>query len=89
MDFNILFYQVFRTPKKGWGVRSWDFIPSGAPVCEYIGVLMKTDEVDPGSENNYVFDIDCLQTMKGLDGREVRTWKMDNFINNLSFFFLH
>ncbi|PSS18252.1 Histone-lysine N-methyltransferase [Actinidia chinensis var. chinensis] len=64
--------EVFRTPKKGWGVRSWDFIPSGAPVCEYIGVLMKTDEVDPGSENNYVFDIDCLQTMKGLDGRERR-----------------
>ncbi|XP_057465707.1 histone-lysine N-methyltransferase, H3 lysine-9 specific SUVH4-like isoform X3 [Actinidia eriantha] len=64
--------EVFCTPKKGWGVRSWDFIPSGAPVCEYIGVLMKTDEVDPASENNYVFDIDCLQTMKGLDGRESR-----------------
>ncbi|XAR52062.1 Histone-lysine N-methyltransferase [Bertholletia excelsa] len=65
--------QVFRTPKKGWGVRSWDYIPSGAPVCEYTGILMKTDEMDLAYENNYIFDIDCLQTMKGLDGRERRS----------------
>ncbi|XP_026432555.1 histone-lysine N-methyltransferase, H3 lysine-9 specific SUVH4-like [Papaver somniferum] len=63
--------EVYRTPKKGWGVRSWDFIPSGAFVCEYIGVIKTTNEVhDP--ENFFIFDIDCLQTMKGLDGRERR-----------------
>lgn len=56
---------------KGWAVRSWDFIPSGAPVCEYVGILRKTEDVDSASENYYIFDIDCLQTMKGLDGREV------------------
>ncbi|XP_075106687.1 histone-lysine N-methyltransferase, H3 lysine-9 specific SUVH4 [Nicotiana tabacum] len=64
--------EVFRTPNKGWGVRSWDYIPSGATICEYIGFLMKTDLIDPAAENSYVFDIDCLQTMKGLDGRERR-----------------
>lgn len=64
-------WQVFRTPKKGWAVRSWDFIPAGAPVCEYIGVLTRTEELDNVSENNYIFDIDCLQTMRGLGGREV------------------
>lgn len=64
--------EVFRTPKKGWAVRSWDYIPSGAPVCEYIGKLMKTDDLDAVPENNYIFDIDCLQTMKGLDGRKRR-----------------
>lgn len=62
---------MFRTPKKGWAVRSWDYIPSGAPICEYKGVLMRTDELDNVSDNNYIFDIDCLQTMRGLDGREV------------------
>ncbi|KAK4367324.1 hypothetical protein RND71_011116 [Anisodus tanguticus] len=62
--------EVFRTPNKGWGVRSWDYIPSGATICEYIGFLKKTDQIDPAADNNYVFDIDCLQTMKGLDGRE-------------------
>lgn len=64
--------EVFRTPNKGWAVRSWDTIPSGAPICEYTGILKKTDEVENASENNYIFDIDCLQTMKGLDGRERR-----------------
>ncbi|KAK4603111.1 hypothetical protein RGQ29_011904 [Quercus rubra] len=64
--------EVFRTPKKGWAVRSWDFIPSGAPVCEYTGILMQTEDTDSVSENNYIFDIDCLQTMRGLGGRERR-----------------
>ncbi|KAB1201345.1 Histone-lysine N-methyltransferase, H3 lysine-9 specific SUVH4 [Morella rubra] len=63
---------VFRTAKKGWAVRSWDFIPSGAPICEYIGILTRTQDLDNASENNYIFDIDCLQTMKGLGGRERR-----------------
>ncbi|KAL4568096.1 hypothetical protein LXL04_023697 [Taraxacum kok-saghyz] len=64
--------EVFRTPKKGWAVRSWDYIPSGAPICEYIGILKKTDDVDSNPENNYIFDIDCLQTMKGIGRRERR-----------------
>lgn len=33
---------------------------------------MRTDELDNVSDNNYIFDIDCLQTMRGLDGRERR-----------------
>ncbi|KAL6957474.1 hypothetical protein U1Q18_045623 [Sarracenia purpurea var. burkii] len=73
--------EVFRTPKKGWGVRSWDFIPSGAPVCEYTGTLMRTDEIDSAYENNYIFDIDCLQTMKGLDGREATALLQKNLEN--------
>ncbi|CAI8613494.1 unnamed protein product [Vicia faba] len=65
--------EVFRTAKKGWAVRSWDFIPSGAPVCEYTGILGRTDDVDSCLENNYIFEIDCLQTIKGLGGRERRS----------------
>lgn len=64
--------EVFRTPNRGWGVRCWDYIPSGAPICEYIGRLTKTDDIDSAAGNSYIFDIDCLQTMKGLDGRERR-----------------
>eukprot|EP01018_Ginkgo_biloba_P017388 Gb_31631 [translate_table: standard] len=64
--------EVFRTPNKGWAVRSWDSIPAGAPVCEYTGILMRTDELDTVSENNFIFEIDCLQTMKGIDGRQRR-----------------
>uniref|UniRef100_A0A2C9W0Z9 SET domain-containing protein n=1 Tax=Manihot esculenta TaxID=3983 RepID=A0A2C9W0Z9_MANES len=65
-------FEVFRSPKKGWAVRSWDFIPSGAPICEYVGVLKRTEDLDSISENNYIFEIDCLQTMRGIDGRERR-----------------
>ncbi|KAK9669830.1 hypothetical protein RND81_13G157400 [Saponaria officinalis] len=64
--------EVFRTPKKGWGVRSWDYIPAGSPICEYTGVLKNSDDANHDLENNFIFDIDCLQTMKGLDGREMR-----------------
>ncbi|XP_073000412.1 histone-lysine N-methyltransferase, H3 lysine-9 specific SUVH4 isoform X1 [Typha latifolia] len=64
--------EVFKTAKKGWGVKSWDTIPAGAPICEYTGNLRRTDEIDSALDNNYIFDIDCLQTMKGLDGREKR-----------------
>ncbi|XP_070667093.1 histone-lysine N-methyltransferase, H3 lysine-9 specific SUVH4-like isoform X1 [Malus domestica] len=64
--------EVFRTDYKGWGVRSWDFIPSGAPVCEYIGVLRKTDEVDSLLGNEYIFEIDCWHTMHGIGSREKR-----------------
>ncbi|XP_061992595.1 histone-lysine N-methyltransferase, H3 lysine-9 specific SUVH4-like isoform X2 [Rosa rugosa] len=66
--------EVFRTHDKGWAVRSWDFIPSGAPVCEYIAVLRRNDEIDNISEkeNEYVFEIDCWQTMNGIGRREKR-----------------
>ncbi|XP_027939499.1 histone-lysine N-methyltransferase, H3 lysine-9 specific SUVH4 [Vigna unguiculata] len=65
--------EVFRTAKKGWAVRSWDFIPSGAPVCEYTGILGRTEDMDIVLENNYIFEIDALQTIKGLGGRERRS----------------
>ncbi|PIA34074.1 hypothetical protein AQUCO_03900171v1 [Aquilegia coerulea] len=64
--------EVFRTPDKGWAVRSWDFIPSGAFVCEYTGKLMRTKDLDNVSGNDFLFEIDCLQTMRGLGGRESR-----------------
>ncbi|KAK1319588.1 Histone-lysine N-methyltransferase, H3 lysine-9 specific SUVH4 [Acorus calamus] len=66
--------EVFRTQSKGWAVRSWDAIPSGAPICEYIGLIKRTEEVNSLLENNFIFDIDCIQTMKGLEGREELTY---------------
>ncbi|XP_057987686.1 histone-lysine N-methyltransferase, H3 lysine-9 specific SUVH4 isoform X2 [Hevea brasiliensis] len=64
--------EVYRVENKGWAVRSWDFIPSGAPVCEYAGILRRNDELDNVSENDYIFDIDCWHTMNGIGGREKR-----------------
>jgi euchromatic histone-lysine N-methyltransferase len=78
--------QVFKTASKGWGVRSWDTILPGAPICEYVGVLSKTEDVDGLLHNNYIFDIDCLQTMKGLDGREVLIVSLFQFSSVLASF---
>ncbi|KAF2317418.1 hypothetical protein GH714_022050 [Hevea brasiliensis] len=64
--------EVYRVENKGWALRSWDFIPSGAPVCEYAGILRRNDELDNVSENDYIFDIDCWHTMNGIGGREKR-----------------
>ncbi|KAF1883729.1 hypothetical protein Lal_00012646 [Lupinus albus] len=74
--------EVFRTAKKGWAVRSWDFIPSGAPVCEYTGILSRAEDMETVLENNYIFEIDCLQTIKGIGGREKRSTNVA-FLENL------
>ncbi|EPS57959.1 hypothetical protein M569_16858, partial [Genlisea aurea] len=82
--------EVFRTQKKGWGLRSWDHIPAGAPICEYIGLVRKTSDLNSADDNSYVFDIDCLQTMQGLDGRESRLrdvelpWYLEEIVKDRS-----
>ncbi|KAE8703586.1 Detected protein of unknown function [Hibiscus syriacus] len=59
--------EVFRTPKKGWVVRSWDFIPSGAPRQQQDGSLPVIQNVDKiteqRSENVPDFCIDAAHVM--------------------------
>ncbi|KAK1382052.1 histone-lysine N-methyltransferase, H3 lysine-9 specific SUVH4 [Heracleum sosnowskyi] len=64
--------EMFRTPDKGWGVRTLDLIPPGAPVCEYTGLLRKTAELEKVIANDYLMEVDCLQTMLGMGGRQKR-----------------
>ncbi|TXG49032.1 hypothetical protein EZV62_024907 [Acer yangbiense] len=64
--------EVFRTKDKGWALRSLDLIPSGAPVCEYTGVLRRTDELVNVYENDFIFEIDCWHTMNEIGVREKR-----------------
>ncbi|XP_019442833.1 PREDICTED: histone-lysine N-methyltransferase, H3 lysine-9 specific SUVH4-like isoform X1 [Lupinus angustifolius] len=64
--------QVFRMPDKGWAVRTLEKIPEGAPVCEYIGILKRSDEVENDIDNSYFFEIDCKQTINEIEGRERR-----------------
>lgn len=49
--------QVFRTSDRGWAVKTKDFIPSGAPVCEYIGELRRTNELNNVAGNEYIFEL--------------------------------
>jgi hypothetical protein len=64
--------QVYKTVSKGWACRSWDFIPAGSPICEYFGILRKNDEnLESMVDNGYIFELDLMQTMQGMEGREV------------------
>lgn len=68
--------EVFRTEKKGWGVRSWDTIPAGAYVCDFTGEIMTQDEAESRGNDDYIFDLDCIQTAVGIGGRNHRGTKM-------------
>ena len=68
--------EVFRTEKKGWGVRSWDTIPAGAYVCDFTGEIMTQDEAEFRGNDDYIFDLDCIQTAVGIGGRNHRGTKL-------------
>ncbi|XP_060095563.1 histone-lysine N-methyltransferase SETMAR [Heteronotia binoei] len=55
--------EVFKTAKKGWGLRSLDFIPKGKFVCEYAGEILDRREacrrvqLQSPSDSNYIIAI--------------------------------
>ncbi|KAI8357824.1 hypothetical protein BD560DRAFT_406273 [Blakeslea trispora] len=82
--------QVFKTPTKGWGVRSMTFIPKGTFVDEYIGEVITVEEGDKRGVIydklgcSYLFDMDFAQS-------ELPTkYVIDSFVlGNVSRFFNH
>ncbi|OIV94088.1 hypothetical protein TanjilG_05468 [Lupinus angustifolius] len=50
--------EIFKTEKRGWGVRSINFIPSGTFICEYTGELLEEKDVEQRTgTDEYLFDI--------------------------------
>ncbi|MCO5566763.1 hypothetical protein L7F22_020443 [Adiantum nelumboides] len=47
------------------------FPKKGASVCDYTGISMRTADADDIGTNEYLFELDCLQTMHGIGGRQV------------------
>ncbi|GJP44029.1 hypothetical protein CLOM_g3421 [Closterium sp. NIES-68] len=63
--------EVYKTSHKGWAVRSWDFIPAGAVVCEYVGEVLPYEQVNHVDNDTYVLSIDTVRTAKlGTQGRD-------------------
>ena len=59
--------QLFKTPKKGWGLRCLDDIAKGAFICIYAGHLLTEEQsdqrgIDLGDE--YFAELDFVQCMK-------------------------
>ncbi|XP_063216055.1 histone-lysine N-methyltransferase EHMT2 isoform X2 [Bacillus rossius redtenbacheri] len=50
--------QLFRTPHKGWGVRTLRPIPKGSYVCEYVGEIISDSEADHREDDSYLFDLE-------------------------------
>ncbi|XP_054811280.1 histone-lysine N-methyltransferase, H3 lysine-9 specific SUVH6-like [Prosopis cineraria] len=50
--------EIYKTDKRGWGVRAYCSIPSGSFVCEYIGELLEDKEAEQRTgHDEYLFDI--------------------------------
>ncbi|XP_049460319.1 histone-lysine N-methyltransferase EHMT1 isoform X2 [Epinephelus fuscoguttatus] len=50
--------QLFRTAKKGWGVRAVQDIPQGTFVCEYVGEIISEAEAEMRQNDTYLFSLD-------------------------------
>ncbi|XP_039024888.1 histone-lysine N-methyltransferase, H3 lysine-9 specific SUVH1-like [Hibiscus syriacus] len=51
--------EVFKTKDRGWGLRSWDPIRSGAFICEYAGEVIdisRAEELGGVNDDDYIFD---------------------------------
>lgn len=50
--------QLFRTSKKGWGVRALQDIPQGTFICEYVGEIISEAEAEMRQNDAYLFSLD-------------------------------
>ncbi|XP_077592922.1 histone-lysine N-methyltransferase EHMT1-like isoform X1 [Stigmatopora nigra] len=53
--------ELFRTLKKGWGVRTLQDIPQGTFVCEYVGEIITDAEAEMRQNDSYLFSLDDKQ----------------------------
>nr|XP_029133597.1 histone-lysine N-methyltransferase EHMT1-like isoform X1 [Labrus bergylta] len=50
--------QLFRTSKKGWGVRALQDLPKGTFICEYVGEIISEAEAEMRQNDAYLFSLD-------------------------------
>ncbi|GMH43785.1 hypothetical protein BSKO_11719 [Bryopsis sp. KO-2023] len=65
--------EIFKTKKKGYGVRCSVDIPGGAYICEYVGELITDAEAELVEDDSYLFGLDHFLLMKQahLNGLEI------------------
>uniref|UniRef100_A0A667YQ51 Euchromatic histone-lysine N-methyltransferase 1b n=1 Tax=Myripristis murdjan TaxID=586833 RepID=A0A667YQ51_9TELE len=73
--------QLFRTSKKGWGVRTLQDIPNGTFISEYVGEIITEMEAQTRNNDTYLFTLDDkVGNQYCIDAR---------FYGNISRFFNH
>jgi hypothetical protein len=73
-------YQVFKTLRTGWGIRTLDFIPRGSFVGEYAGELINESIAEERGRNyeqyygrSYLFDLLSFSEAQPLESDEIYT----------------
>ncbi|XP_048587555.1 histone-lysine N-methyltransferase EHMT2 isoform X2 [Nematostella vectensis] len=75
--------QLFKTKRKGWGVRALCPIPQGVFLCEYTGELISDTEADLRNDDTFLFDLDCKESDQELFCIDaLRFGNISRFINH-------
>uniref|UniRef100_A0A8D0DWX1 Histone-lysine N-methyltransferase SETMAR n=1 Tax=Salvator merianae TaxID=96440 RepID=A0A8D0DWX1_SALMN len=83
--------EVFKTTRKGWGVRTLEFIPKGRFVCEYAGEILNFREayrrirLQSSSDSNYIIVIREHLS----NGQVIETFVDPTYIGNVGRFLNH
>ncbi|CAI5767500.1 histone-lysine N-methyltransferase SETMAR [Podarcis lilfordi] len=83
--------EVFKTAKKGWGLRNLEFIPKGRFVCEYAGEILSFGEAcrriqsQTSSDSNYIIAV----REHFCDGQIMETFVDPTYIGNVGRFLNH
>ncbi|XP_026153589.1 histone-lysine N-methyltransferase EHMT1 isoform X2 [Mastacembelus armatus] len=83
--------QLFRTSKKGWGVRALQDIPQGTFICEYVGEIISEAEADMRQNDAYLFSLeDKLEPFSYFPSQPQDLYCIDaRFYGNISRFLNH
>ena len=60
--------QVFKTEKRGWGIRTLNDIPAGGFICIYVGNLYSNDEANRQGQDfgdEYFAELDMIESVEG------------------------
>ncbi|CAG9858438.1 unnamed protein product [Phyllotreta striolata] len=50
-------FQVYKTERKGWSVRTLKLIPKGCFVSEYVGEILTDTDADQRDDDSFLFDL--------------------------------
>ncbi|XP_054935738.1 histone-lysine N-methyltransferase SETMAR isoform X1 [Physeter macrocephalus] len=83
--------QVFKTDRKGWGLRTLDFIPKGRFVCEYAGEVLGFPEVQRRIQLQTIHDSNYIIAVREhvYNGQVMETFVDPTSIGNIGRFLNH
>nr|XP_020824127.1 histone-lysine N-methyltransferase SETMAR isoform X1 [Phascolarctos cinereus] len=88
LQFNL---QVFKTDKKGWGLRTLEFIPRGRFVCEYAGEILGSSEACRRIQQQTKHDFNYIIAVREhvWNGQIIETFVDPTNIGNIGRFLNH